>query len=425
MLRFIFNKDDIQVDVTSPQESGAKMARAALYVVVATLLLTVGFWAAVFGPTALQRVGLVVSDTGGDPGSQALTPVGRRTKIDGTLLTDYFVVYEDGEVRDVLTVDTINEYTSAAGVTIDGLTLKDGGIGEDVAVSGDVTAVGVTASGNITGSGDVTLSGADVDITLSADSSGGNAGARNEIQALPRLKMVALGTGTNGSTETTSYMDDTPDGEWSATGVTVTVTADTTYYRVGSKGLKVSFPVTATAGDGITSTIVSDDLTDNESIGFWLYATEAITAGTLEIELDDDDAVTDPTADVPAVDAANQWTWVEVDISDCDGGGTDCNAVTGVNVKLTSGGATAFGAFDVYLDGMYKWDADDEEALSTAILQDGVLSVMGLATAQDQANTQIAQALYTDYFIHYEDGNDFIVWITDESATSNVALVSY
>jgi hypothetical protein len=469
MLRLNFNTDEngVRVDVSGAGGSGAKTARAALYVAAVTLLLTIGFWGAVFGPAALQQAGLVVNDTGGDPGSQALTPVGRRTKIDGTLLTDYFVAYEDGEIRDVLTTDTIDEYTSAGGVTIDGLTLKDSGFAEAVYIdgasdtiqlrvqgyttqtndlfvlenssgtdqftvdnsgnataTGDVSAVGVTASGNITGSGDVTVSGADADITLGADSSGGNAGARNEIQGLPRLKMVALGTGTDGSAETVNYLDDSPTGEWSEddAGTNLAVSADTSIYRVGSNSLQIAFTSVVT-GDGATGTAgAQDDLSANESIGFWLYADSAITAGDFSLTVDDSDGTDQVYTSTIACDA-NVWTWIEVDISGCDG---NCDTMDNIVIDATGqGAANHTGALNIYLDAMYKWDADDEEALSTAILQDGVLGIMASTTISTSANTAAMQTAWTDYFSHYESGNDFIVWITDESATSNVALLSY
>src|SRR3990167_11421402 len=60
----------------------------------------------------------------------------------------------------------------------------------------------------------LSFTGNDKDVTLSSDSTGGNAGAKNEIIGLPRIKLVSLGAGTNGATETTSYVDDSPVGEY-------------------------------------------------------------------------------------------------------------------------------------------------------------------------------------------------------------------
>ena len=67
----------------------------------------------------------------------------------------------------------------------------------------------------------------------------------------------------------------------------------------------------------------------------------------------------------------------------------------------------------------------DEEALGVAVLQDGVLSVVSVATAAGSANTTSDLAEGTAYFTHYETGNDFIVWVTDQSAASAFALIAY
>jgi cytoskeletal protein CcmA (bactofilin family) len=298
-------------------------------------------------------------------------------------------------------------------------------------VDGVSTLVGaIDAQGNIADSGgDVTVADNLVvsggDMTVSADSTGGNAGAKNEFIGLPRITMTAFGLGTDGTGETVAYIDSTPTGEWAAAGISVTVGADTSIYRVGTNSLVITFAISATAGSGVTGTISSDDLSTNESIGFWAYATTEVISGDLEIQLTDDDASTPPTTTVGITLTENTWTWVETDISDCDGGGTDCNAVTEVLVLLTTQGASNLGEFNLYLDGMYKWDSDDEEALGQAIQTDGVLAVMAVVDAQDQTNTQSILAEYTDYFVNYESGNDFIVWISDQSAKSSVALIAY
>lgn len=52
------------------------------------------------------------------------------------------------------------------------------------------------------------------DVAVANDTTGGNAGARNEISGRMLLAMVPFGTMTNASTETTLYLDDSPAGEW-------------------------------------------------------------------------------------------------------------------------------------------------------------------------------------------------------------------
>ena len=46
--------------------------------------------------------------------------------------------------------------------------------------------------------------------------------------------------------------------------------------------------------------------------------------------------------------------------------------------------AAGLGAFNVWLDGMYKWDEADEEVLGVDIPYDGVLSVVAVLTGADR-----------------------------------------
>lgn len=261
------------------------------------------------------------------------------------------------------------------------------------------------------------------DFSVASDSAGGNAGARNTVQGLFKLKAVALGTMVNGSTETTSYMDDSPTGEYAPidpNNVTEAEGSTDSIYRIGSSSYKATFATTAAAGDGFKRTITSDDLEANESIGMWLYPTETVAANDLQILLTDDGGARN--FNIGAL-TADQWTWVEVDISALASGTGD--AVTEFGITLTSAGATNLAAFSLYVDGVWKWDADNEEALGVDLVQDGVLSLITVATAAGSANTQANQVENTDFFVHYESGNDFLVTITDESANSGVALVAH
>ena len=259
------------------------------------------------------------------------------------------------------------------------------------------------------------------DVTVEAESTGGNAGARNEYIGLPRVKWLDLGAGVNGSTETTAYIDTTPTGEWAEVdGATrVAITADTSIYRHTTNSVKIAFTDVYTS-EGVDGTIAQDDLSANESLGFWIYSSVALTSGDFAVTLDDTDG-TDQSYNVPAV-AASTWTWVELNIAACD---ANCNTTDGIKFLATNQGALAHTAANIYLDGMYKWDADNEEALGVALVQDGVLSVITVPTASGTNNTLAIPAEYTDYFTHYESGNDFIVWITDQSANEALAFVAY
>lgn len=265
------------------------------------------------------------------------------------------------------------------------------------------------------------------DVVLSSDLSGGNLGAANTLTALPNLSVVAFGTMTNGSTETTSYMDDTPAAEWGAAGGTVdpTDTEDTSYARIGSKSLKLAWAAGSVAGDGVKATITSDDLEANESVGMWLYVSEAISAGDLTLVLTDDGGAR--TFNIPAVATASVWTWVEVDISSLAAGTGD--AITEVAIKLSSAGATAHAAFNTYVDGMVKWDGSDELPLGVDVLdQPGAVRgflVMTKADAGTTAHTPTSLVDGTDYFIHRESGNDFLVQITNQSANCGWCIVAH
>ena len=72
----------------------------------------------------------------------------------------------------------------------------------------------------------------------------------------------------------------------------------------------------------------------------------------------------------------------------------------------------------LYFDTGYAWDAADEEALGYAILQDGVLGVVNTESGASLAE-------YTNYFVHYQSGNDAIVYIDDQSTADIAVLLAY
>lgn len=261
------------------------------------------------------------------------------------------------------------------------------------------------------------------DTVLSSDASGGNLGAANTLTAGLNITLVPFATMTNGSTETTSWMDDTPAAEFSAVtvGVAPTDTQDATVARVGTNSLKLAWPATSVAGDGVTATLSSDNLEANESVGMWIYVSEAISAGDLTLVLTDDGG--DRTFNIPAVATANVWTWVEVDVSSLAAGTGD--AITAYKILLSSAGATAHGAFNTYIDAVWKWDAADELALGVDILDQpgAVRSVLTVVKANTGTHDTAALVEGTDYFIHRESGNDFLVQITDQSTKAGFGLV--
>jgi hypothetical protein len=287
---------------------------------------------------------------------------------------------------------------------------------------------GITASGtvanNLSGStGAFTFPTADA--TLPPPANGGNLGASNVFTGGINIALVPFATMTNGSTETTSWMDDTPAAEFSAVtvGTAPTDTQDATIARIGTNSLKLAWPAASVAGDGVTASLTSDNLEANESVGFWIYSTDVLADGDLTLVLTDNGG--DRTFNVPAVATRAKWTWVEVDVSSLAAGTGD--AITAYKFLLSSAGATAHAAFDTYIDGVWKWDSADELALGVDVLdQPGAIrSILTQvkADAGTQAHDMAALVENTDFFVHRESGNDFLVQITNQSTKSGFGLV--
>ncbi|KKM81204.1 hypothetical protein LCGC14_1332180 [marine sediment metagenome] len=287
----------------------------------------------------------------------------------------------------------------------------------DVTTLGTVEAslaVTADASLDVTALRNLTMTG---DLTISDPTNGGDAGARNTLTANFNIGVAAFGTMTNGSTETIALFDDTPAGECVEVGGQ-TAANDAAVYRVGTNSLKVTLEATPAADEGVDCTISADDFGSNESIGFWFRTDTALTAsGDLFLELDDDGG-TDVEFDFPTVATINQWTWIELDISTC----ATCDIVNGVKILVDATGATTLAGANFWLDFMYKWDADDEEALGVDIVQDGVLGVITVVDAAGTNNTTTARVENTDFFINYQVGNDAWVTLTDLSTFTGFGL---
>lgn len=287
------------------------------------------------------------------------------------------------------------------------------------------------ANKGISGLGNVGVSGADKDVTLSPDSSGGNAGAKNEYSGLPRIKLVGIGTMANGTTNTviTDIGDsETPATDWTAIDGDTVMSNDTTYYRQGTASLKMAVAQTATAGDGCTNALGSgdQDWTDDEAFGCWIYSDTALASGDLVLRIADATAAGGYTdVNFPAV-TANSWQWAELDVT--LGNNNLKDVITDLSIVLSSAGEAkaAAAAFNVYFDFFVKWDVAEEETLGAGIIQDGVLSVT-VVDATDSGATSANLAEYTDYFVHYQSGNDAIVIMTDQSGADKVglALIAY
>ena len=264
------------------------------------------------------------------------------------------------------------------------------------------------------------------DITTSADVTGGNAGAINQFIGVVRGKMVGLGTMANGTSNTVTVDigdSETPATDWTAVDGDTTMSNDGTYYRQGTASLKMAVAATADATDGCTNTLASgdQDWTDDEALGMWIYTDKALDAGDLVLQIHDVTAEGGFTAvNFPAI-TANAWQWIELDVT--LGNNNLKDVTTALSIVLSAAGAVqaAAGAFNVYFDFIVKWDVAEEETLGVAIVQDGVTSLVETAVG----GTSLA--LYTDYFVHYQSGNDAIVIMSDQSGAgkAGVAWVNY
>ena len=288
-----------------------------------------------------------------------------------------------------------------------------------------LTAPTITAP-TITGAGTAALATVTTtgDITCTPDATGGNAGARSTFTGLPAVRMFTA-AGVNGTTETsTGYMDDSPAGEWAAVEVSapdITTGATATYWRVGAASLYVTFGSTATAGDGVTNATGNDndDLTADESVGMWVRSTKALSSGALTWKCNETNS---QAFSIPAIAAADKWTWVEVDITEL--AGATCDVTTSVSVLA---GTTAPAGATIYIDGMIKWDGANEIAIGSNVQEDGVLGILTVTTTDGGTTSHAMAALveWTDFAVNYQSSNDVLIPISDTSAKTLFGTVAY
>lgn len=256
----------------------------------------------------------------------------------------------------------------------------------------------------------------------------GNAGAKNEIQGLPKVKLVSLGAlsdGSDASGETRVLLDDTPVSadniQWSEVddGTAVLLTNDGTYYKTGTYSLKIALTAAAVDGDGAEGAAgANDNWEANQFVGFWIYATENIATTDFEFNVVDDTATT--SYELPAAIQKEKWTWVEIDIDALTGGSGD--VVEEVQFLLTATGAANLAAVDIYLDFMVKWDEDDDYDLGKDVLVDGILSFLTATTTNPTFTNEVE---YTGYFLSTQSTSSFLVLMQNESTRTGIALIAY
>ncbi len=250
---------------------------------------------------------------------------------------------------------------------------------------------------------------------------GGNLDTMRHIVGLPKLAGFSLGSSiANGTVNTTNtdLSTETPTTEWSSVNITVVLNS-TGVFRKGSASLQMIMGLGLNAGDGVSNPLDSgdQDWSGEDSIGFWFQCLVTTSADDWQITIVDATNA-DVILPVPALTAPSQWQWMEVDIS----GVSDVNkdVVTDLDLTMSAAGATTFaGGSDIcFMDYMWVWDAADESALGFDVYEDGVLVVYSMVTATGGDRIPIVEAETTDYFIHYEAGNDFLVPVSNLSTKS-------
>jgi hypothetical protein len=228
----------------------------------------------------------------------------------------------------------------------------------------------------------------------------------------------SIGAGSN-STETvnTDFGDsETPNTDWAQTANITT--ADATIFKKGSASLSLTVGGAPADGNGADCALATgnQDWSNDESFGMWMQCSITTEATWWVLEITDDGGAHEVA--IPAV-PADTWTWVEVDVTDPGGGGNaDKDVISSLAIDLTATGATAMASEVCYFDGMWKWDAAQEMAIGLDIEEDGLSGVNSVTTGTGGNRTPIMEVEDTDFFVHYEAGNDFLVPITNLSNDS-------
>lgn len=176
------------------------------------------------------------------------------------LIADKVTVQNDIEVFETLDTDEIDEYTDGEGVDIDGLTLKDGGIGEDFTVDGDVTATTITMT-------NFTLGGTAVDAT---------AAEINEVAGIAVSATFQIATETTDTiTVTCQLLDGNGDDEVLASTLWGFVSGDS-----GGVGIVGTAPSGGIAA-GTDGTFVAEPVANK------LFLAESESDGDLDVVFDE------------------------------------------------------------------------------------------------------------------------------------------
>jgi hypothetical protein len=295
------------------------------------------------------------------------------------------------------------------------LTTTTSGAEDSDATFRTVTDGDDTVRMQIDGDGDIELWQGDID--LNEPLNGGNGDIQNTYIGIPLIAPFSLGSDiANGTTNTTNVDfgdSETPATDWIAVDGDVTVANETTIFRKGTASLEIAVAASSVEeNDGAVNALGTgdQDWSGDEGFGLWMNCTAATTAGDWKLSINDNASYSD--VNIPAIAWANVWNWLEVDhtaVADADK-----DVVTDLAIRLSVAGASAMVGETCYFDYLWKWDVADEEALGYDVIEDGVFAVYSVVDAAANI-VPIVEVEGTDYFIHYESGNDFLVPISDLS----------
>jgi len=141
--------------------------------------------------------------------------------------------------------------------------------------------------------------------------------------------------------------DEATDGDF-------TQSLDTKDRKQGTQSLKMVIAVGASAGDFVTDSITSKDLSRYDTIEMWVKSTVATSAGNLKLLLDDTASCASPleTLSIPAL-TADTWTFVRMSLANPE---TD-TAIISVGLEYDSD----IGAVTVWIDDISAVENDTAE----------------------------------------------------------------
>jgi hypothetical protein len=276
-----------------------------------------------------------------------------------------------------------------------------------------ITDGGVLAiDGSIAGTADVTV-GPSETATFGAPNAFFDTNSNlNQYVGIPKLNVTQLGDGIADGTSTTELI--TPLAATCAPITAGTEADDAVNFITDAASYQYTGASTAADNDGFDCTVTGPTAGDStDSIGFWFMSDTALTAGTLDVSLDDGGSVEGGPINMPAITVVDEWQWIEIDLgSSCD---SDCTGIDGWFMQVTAAGA-ATSEMDgtvIHVDSGAIW-LDTAETAIGDVRVGGVISVSVAAVAAGSDNTTSELVEYTDYIVNYQTGADAIVFITKQ-----------